>query len=207
MSGRHPGRTEDRDRLARGAANVLALDPRLDLEAAIVRARRTLGLREAPAPSRSLVYRHLEALQQATLGQRTFEHRQSVELAAVVDLLDLVAVLLRPEGIQVVGQVASEHVLGGVDVHVRVQGGASMPAFARDFEAAGLRELHFHTVKTLHGYLPRLTLENEGRLVHLTQCPLECDLEPARNLFTGEPIASCWLEQLRARIAVPPPDE
>ena len=207
MSRRHPVRIEERDRLARDAARVLATDPGLDLEAAIARARRTSGLREASAPSRALVYRHVEALQQATFGQRGFERRQAVELRAVVDLLDLVALLLQPEGLQVVGQLASRPILGGVDVHVRLHGGAPMESCAMDLEAAGLRELRFQTVKTLIGYLPRLTLENEGRLYFLTQCPLECALEPARNLFTDQPIASCWLEQLRARSVVPPVDD
>ncbi|MEE2681896.1 MAG: hypothetical protein VX641_05940 [Planctomycetota bacterium] len=199
MSGRHPARDHDRDRLARVAARLLAADPGLGVDGAILRARRTAGLPQVQAPSRSLVHRHLEAVQQMSLGREGFEHQQARELREVVDLLDLVQVLLRPDGIQVVGRVATHHVLGGVDVHARVHGGDPLHAQADAFEAAGLQSLRFHTVKTLRGHLPRDTLECEGRRYILTGCPSDWELDPARNLFTGEVIASCWLEQLRDR--------
>lgn len=205
MSRRQPASDRERDRLARGAARLLAADPALGLDTAIARARRASGLSEVPAPSRSLVYRHLEGVQLASLGQAGFEDRQAIERRAVVEVLDLVGVLVRPEGIQVVGRVATRHVLGGEDVHARVLGGEALHSHADALEAAGLEELRFHTVKTLRGHLPRLALESDGRRFNLTQCPVDWELEPARNLFTGERIASCWLEQLRSLSDGSPP--
>ena len=207
MNRHQPAPDHERDRLARAAARLLAADPGLGLDAAIARARRASGRPEGPVPSRSLVHRHLEGVQQASLGQAGFEDRQATELSAVVEVLDLVEVLVRPEGIQVVGRVATRHVLGGVDVHARVQGGAPLQTHADALEAAGLEELRFHTVRTLRGYLPRLALESDRRRFNLTQCPSDWELEPARNLFTGERIASCWLEDLRSRSNGSSPDD
>lgn len=193
-------RAEERDRLARGAAQALATVQGLDLESAILRGRRLPGLREAPTPSHALVHRHLEALQQQALGELGFERMQARMRRSVVDLLDLVEVLLEPDVIQLVGRVATRRALDGAVLHARVQGGAPLETCAFELEAAGVEEVRLQTVKTLHGYLPRMSLENDGRRHVLTQCPAQLELEPARNLFTGQSISSCSLHQLRARV-------
>ena len=202
----HPERAHARDRLARQAAQEIVRQPGLDLESALARARRLPELREVPPPSRSLIHRHLEALQMQALGARGFDLKRIVELREVVDLLDLVDVLLRPEAILLMGRVAGAHPLGGVEVHARVMGGDVLEACASDLEEAGVREIHLHTVRTSVGHLARMSLENEGRRYVLTRCPVEFEIDPGVNLVTGAPIESIGLEALRARVAEPGED-
>ena len=206
MARPHPERAQARDRLARQAAHEIVRQPGLDVDSAVARARRLPELREVSAPSRSLVRRHLEALQMQALGARGFDLKQRAELREVVDLLDLVEVLLRPEAILLMGRVAGEHPLGGVEVHARLMGGGLLEGCASDLEQAGVREVHLQSVRTLVGHLSRMSLENEGRRYVLTQCPVEQDIDPAVNLITGAPIESMALEELRVRVAEPGED-
>ncbi len=140
------------------------------------------------------------------LGAQGFDQRKLEELRSVVDLLDLVEVLLRPEAIFLVGRVAGEHPLGGVEVHGRVVGEAPLESCATDLEQAGVREVSLETIRTTVGHLSRMSLENEGRRYLLTRCPPELAIDPGINLFTGAPIESLSLEALRARVAEPGED-
>ena len=71
MARHHPERAQARDRLARQAARELLQQQGLDVDSAIARARRRPELREVPAPPRTLVHRHLEALQMHGMSENT----------------------------------------------------------------------------------------------------------------------------------------
>ncbi|MAJ45874.1 MAG: hypothetical protein CBC35_00970 [Planctomycetes bacterium TMED75] len=206
MARPHSERPFERDRLARQAAQEILRQPGLDVDSALARARRLPELRAVPAPSRSRVHRHLEALQMQALGAPGFDVQRQAELRAVVDLLDLVEVLLRPEAILLMGRVAGKHPLGAVEVHARLMGGALLEACASELEQAGVREVQLQSVRTSVGHLARMSLENEGRRYVLTRCPLEFDIDPTVNLITGAPIESIALDELRAQVAEPGED-
>lgn len=187
----------DRDQLAQRAARYMFDDGALDVSKAIEQASKALGKKGLQPPRRSLVLRHLHAMQEVAFGEAGVKAQRQEQQRLIVELLDLVDSLTRPQAIVIAGRVAQGHMEGPLEVFVRVYEGAPLESIVQDLEEAGVRDVSFATAESRFGRFPRLVFVSDGIRFVLTRCPRELYDERGLDLFKGSPIPVIGLEELR----------
>lgn len=177
---------------------MLLRAPETDVEAALDAVGAVGPSGGSIRPTRGLVYRHLEAMLQESLGATGYEAARRERIAAILEVLDLVWFLGAPQSMDVAGRTALGQLEGLALVFARVHEGASPALVAGELEANGIPEVLLSTAHTRFGALPRLVFDSDGVRFVITCCPRLPAAERARCLFTGRPIEVRSLESLRS---------
>ncbi|MHC4305383.1 MAG: hypothetical protein ACYSW2_13010, partial [Planctomycetota bacterium] len=90
---------------------------------------------------------------------------------------------------------------GGVTVHVRLYTDAPIGDVAAALVEFGYDEPSFETANTRLGRLNRVRLEDDGLELVLTRCLPSMAGSADRDLFSGRPITTATLAQVRRKLA------
>ncbi len=90
---------------------------------------------------------------------------------------------------------------GGVTLHVRVYTQASIGDVAQTLVDFGYEEPDFETAETRFGRLDRLSLADEGIDVLVTRCPPNVVGRSGEDLFSGKPVSTATLAEVRAKLS------
>lgn len=188
------------DAIAREAARLLETSRAPTIDEAIRTAAEALGFRGASLPGPGRVRKHAQAMAMQALGDAGYaESVRAVLLRA--ERLMTVLVESRPDVEPLlVGRAARGHVDGGVTVHVRAYTDVSIGELARVLVEFGYDEPRFETAETRYGRLDRLRLDDDGIEITVTRCPGRV-ARAATDLFTGRPIRTATLGELRGRVS------
>ncbi len=100
-----------------------------------------------------------------------------------------------------VGRAAQGLIDGGVTLHIRLYTQVPIGEVAQTLVNFGYEEPGFETARTRSGRLDRLRLEEDGLEVLVTRCPPNVVRRSGVDLFTGKPVGTATLEELRAKLA------
>ncbi len=188
------------DRVAREAARRLAAGLSADEDAAVDAARRSLDLPGA-VPSRLLVHRHLEAMQQQAMGEEAWRADRRRRLEAVEELMTLLEESLEARTL-LAGRAARGHFTGTDPVRLRIYTEAPVHAVAAALESGGVEEMAFPVEETTRGRLDSIRFADpECGDVALVRLPPRAWTDRGRNLFRDEAVPVLDLEGLRRRLA------
>jgi len=188
------------DEIAREAARLMGSNRTGSIGEAIRAAASALGYHDVNLPGHGRVRKHAQGLAMQALGSdgyarsvgdiwRVAERIMTVLAEAVPDAEPLLA-----------GRAAQGLIDGGVTLHVRLYTQASIGDVAQTLVDFGYEEPGFETAATRFGRLDRLRLVDEGIEVLLTRCPPNVVSRSAVDLFTGKPVATAKLAELRAKL-------
>lgn len=192
--------SEDRrtDEIARLAARFIETGRSGDIGEAIRAAAEKLGHRDARLPGHGLVRRHAEALSMQARGAEGHAERRRRILGVVERLMALFAETRDDVEPLLAGRAASGLLgVGGEPLHVRLYTRADVGDLARTLVEFGYEEMSFETAETRHGRLSRMRVVDDGVEIVLTRCLPEMRRDAAKDLFTGEPVATATLSDLR----------
>jgi hypothetical protein len=99
-----------------------------------------------------------------------------------------------------VGRAAQGLIDGGVTLHVRLYTDAPIGDVADALVEFGYDEPSFETVDTRLGRLNRLRLEDDGLELVLTRCLPHMAGSADRDLFSGRPITTATLAEVRRKL-------
>ncbi|MHC4427623.1 MAG: hypothetical protein ACYS0D_03355 [Planctomycetota bacterium] len=190
--------TDDRtDQIAREAARLLERGQAGSIGEAVRAAAEQLGFRDAELPGHGRVRKHAGAMALQALGDVGYGERVR-EVQQVAERLMTVFTEVLPDARTFfVGRAARGLIDGGVTVHIRLYTRNSITELAGTLVDYGYDEPSFETVNTRHGRLNRLRLNDDGIEVVVTRLLPEMAADADRDLFSGRPIATATLEQLR----------
>ncbi len=185
------------DQIARAAAQLIASGRATGVAEAIRAAAEKLGFHDVEWPGHGLVRRHAGAMAMQALGDVGYaesvrhvwvvaERLMTVLVEAVTDAEPLLA------GRAVRGQIDA-----GVTLHVRLYTRVDAGELARTLVEFGYDEPGFETVNTRYGRLNRLRLTDEGVEIVVTRCLPEMIRDARLDLFTGKPVPTATLEEVR----------
>ena len=188
------------DEIAREAARLMEFNCAWSIGEAIRAAASALGYHDVDLPGPGRVRKHVQGLVMQALGSegyalsvgdvwRVAERIMTVLAEAVLDAEPLL-----------VGRAAQGLIDGGVTLHVRVYTEASIGDVAQTLVDFGYEEPGFETAETRFGRLDRLRLADEGIEILLTRCPPDVVERSAVDLFTGKPVPTATLAELRAKL-------
>jgi len=98
------------------------------------------------------------------------------------------------------GRAARGMIDGGVTLHVRVYTQASIGDVAQTLVDFGYEEPDFETAASRFGRLDRLRFTDEGIDVIVTRCPPTVVERSSLDLFSGKPVTTATLVELREKI-------
>ncbi len=98
------------------------------------------------------------------------------------------------------GRAAQGLIDGGVTLHVRVYTRVSIGDVAQTLVDFGYEEPGFETAETRFGRLDRLRMADEGVEVIVTRCPPNVVVRSGEDLFSGKPLSTATLAELRGKI-------
>ncbi len=188
------------DEIAREAARLMEFNCAWSIGEAIRAAASALGYHDIDLPGHGRVRKHAQGLALQALGSdgyarsvgdvwRVAERIMTVLAEAVPDAEPLLA-----------GRAAQGLIDGGVTLHVRVYTQASIGDVAQTLVDFGYEEPGFETAATRFGRLDRLRLADEGIEVLLTRCPPNVVGRSSVDLFSGKPVSTATLAELRGKI-------
>jgi hypothetical protein len=96
-----------------------------------------------------------------------------------------------------VGRAAKGRIDGGVTVHVRLYTRTPIGDVAQSLVEFGYDEPAFTTAETRLGRLDRLLLDDDGIAIVVTRCLPEMAERSELDLFSGRPIPTATLDQVR----------
>ena len=189
------------DQIAREAARLIEAGRAETIRQAVRTAADNLGYLDAALPRHGRVRKHAGALALQALGDVGYKKR----VRAVWDVAErLMTVLVEavPEARALLaGRGARGQIDAGVTVHVRLYTRTSITEIAQTLVDFGYDEPAFETVNTRRGRLSRLRLDDNGQEIVVTRCLPEMAAEAGTDLFTGRPIETVTLEDLRKKLA------
>ena len=191
------------DAIAREAARLLETSRAGSIGEAIRAAVEALGFRDVDLPGHGRVRKHVQAMTMQMLGSAGYaESVRDVWRAAerLMTVLDETTPDLEPV---LVGRAAEGHIDGGVTLHIRLYTDLSIGDVAATLVEYGYDEPSFETAETRHGRLNRARLTDDGIEIVLTRCPPRLVTDTATDLFTGRPIKTARLADVRAVLSAP----
>jgi hypothetical protein len=189
------------DAIAREAARLIESSRAASIGEAIRAAADALGYNDADLPGPGRVRQHARALAMQALGDVGYADavRRVWRVAErVMTVLDQALSDVDP---LLVGRAAQGLIDGGVTVHVRLYTDAPIGEVAEALVQFGYEEPAFETANTRLGRLNRVRLEDDGLELVLTRCPPRLAAKPGQDLFSGRPIATVTLAELRRKLA------
>jgi hypothetical protein len=190
------------DAIAAEAARLLDAGRAADIDEAIRIAADLLGHEHAPLPGPGRVRNHARALAMQALGEDGY--RASVRnVWEIAERLMTVLAEAMPDADQLlVGRAAEGLIDAGVTVHVRLYTEAPIGEVARLLVEFGYDEPAFETAETRLGRLSRLRLIDEGIEIVVTRLLPHMARWGNLDVFTGRPVKTATLEELRRRLEV-----
>ncbi len=197
---RRTGDSAAADRVAREAARRLASGLAADEDAAVAAARLALDLPRAH-PSRLLVHRHLEAIEQQAMGAEAWRADRRRRFEAIEELMCLLEQSLDARTL-LVGRAVRGHLTGTDPVRLRIYTDAAVHEIAAALEIGGVEEMAFPVEETTRGRLDSIRWADPdcGEVVMVRMRP-EAWPDRGRNLFRDEPVPTLDAEGLRRRLA------
>ncbi len=189
------------DAIAREAARLIESGRSDTLAQAIRAAAEGLGFHDAQLPSHGRVRRHAQALAMQALGDAGYAEAIRGVWRVAERLMTVVDEAMPEVDPLLVGRAAQGHIDGGVTVHIRLYTEAPIGDLARTLVGFGYDEPAFETVNTRLGRLNRLRLDDDGVSIVLTRCPPHLTETAHLDLFSGRPIKTATLSELRRRLA------
>ena len=188
------------DRVAREAARRLAAGLASDEDAAVDAAQRALDLPRA-RPSRLLVLRHLEAMQQQAMGVEAWRRDRRQRLEAIEELMTLLEESLEALTL-LAGRAARGHFTGTDPVRLRIYTEALVHEVAAALESGGVEEMAFPVEETTRGRLDSIRfVDPDCGAVTLVRLPELAWGYRGRNIFRDEAVPTLDLAGLRRRLA------
>ncbi len=188
------------DAIAAEAARLLDAGRAADIDDAIRTAAELLGYEHAPLPGAGRVRNHARALAMQSLGEEGY--RESVR--AVWEIAERLMTVLEeamPDADQLlVGRAAEGLIDAGVTVHIRLYTEESIGEVARTLVEYGYDEPAFETAETRLGRLSQLKLVDDGIEIVVTRLLPHMAGPEKVDLFTGKPLRSATLEELRRKL-------
>jgi hypothetical protein len=189
------------DAIAREAARLIDSSRAANIGEAIRAAAEALGFRDADLPGHGRVRKHARALAMQALGDTGYA--ESVRRVWVVAerLMTVLDQAVPHADSLLVGRAARGLIDGGVTVHVRLYTDAPIGDLAAALVEFGYEEPAFATVNTRLGRLNRVRFEDDGIELVLTRCLPNMAASGDRDLFSGRPIRTATLADVRRKLA------
>jgi hypothetical protein len=175
------------DAIAREAARLIDSSRAANIGEAIRAAAEALGFRDADLPGHGRVRKHARALAMQALGDTGYA--ESVRRVWVV-----------AERLMTVLDQAVPHA-DSLLVGRAARADAPIGDLAAALVAFGYEEPAFATVTTRLGRLNRVRLEDDGIELVLTRCLPNMAASADRDLFSGRPIRTATLADVRRKLA------
>jgi hypothetical protein len=191
------------DAIAREAARLIESSRAASIGEAIRVAADTLGYRNAELPGHGRVRAHARALAMQALGDAGYAQSVRAVWEAAERLMTVLHHVWPEADVLLVGRAARGLIDGGVTVHVRLYTDASIGAVAGTLVEYGYDEPSFETANTRLGRLSRIRLDDAGLELVVTRCLPHMAGSADRDLFSGRPIKTATLEEVRQKLATP----
>ncbi|MHC4909516.1 MAG: hypothetical protein ACYTF9_07345 [Planctomycetota bacterium] len=192
-------RVTDLDRAARLAAGFIHTGRAGSLHEAISIACEENSL-DGQRPGAGRVRQHLQLMAMQAMGEAAYREAHAALERSLEELLtglvELSGGQIRP---LLVGRAAEGLTDGPGALHVRLYttlSVAELAALLEDLEC----EVELETVDTAVGRLNRLYVVDDELVVALTRCPVDMHIPEDADMFSGRPLRTATLEDLRARL-------
>ncbi len=189
------------DAIAREAARLIESSRAENIAEAIRVAANGLGYHDVQLPGHGRVRKHAQGLAMQALGEEGYTESVREVWRAAERIMTLLAEAMTDAEPLLVGRAAQGHIDGGVTVHVRLYTRTPIAEVAQSLVEFGYNEPAFKTAETRLGRLDRLLLDDDGIAIVVTRCLPEMARESGMDLFSGRPIPTATLDQVRASVA------
>ncbi|MHC4773713.1 MAG: hypothetical protein ACYTBR_00425 [Planctomycetota bacterium] len=189
------------DAIAREAARLIESSRAASIGDAIRAAADALGFDDVDLPGPGRVRRHARALAMQALGDVGYADAVRRVWRVAERLLTALDQAMSHVDPLLVGRAAQGLIDGGVTVHVRLYTDAPIGEIAEALVEFGYDEPAFETANTRLGRLNRVRLEDDGLELVLTRCPPHLAGTAGRDLFSGRPITTATLAEIRRKLA------
>ncbi len=188
------------DQIAREAARLIETGRADSIGPAIRAAVDALGFHDAQLPGHGRVRQHAQAMSMQALGDAGYAESVRAVLRRAEQIMSLFGETEPDVEPVLVGRAAKEQIDAGVTIYIRLYTKVPVGDLARTLVESGCEEPSFETVNTPHGRLNRLRLTEEGTEVVLTRCLPGTATNAGQDLFTGRPIKTATLTEVRRRL-------
>jgi hypothetical protein len=191
------------DAIAREAARLIESSRTPNIGEAIRAAADALGFRDAVLPGPGRVRQHARALAMQALGDTGYAESVRRVWAVAERVMTVLDQAMPHADPLLVGRAAQGLIDGGVTVHVRLYTHAPIGDVAAALVGFGYDEPAFETVNTRLGRLNRVRLGDDGLDLVLTRCLPDMAGSADRDLFSGRPIRTATLADVRRQLDEP----
>lgn len=188
------------DAIAREAARLIESSRSRSVGEAIRAAASALGYQDAALPGHGTVRKHAQAQAMQALGREGYEESVREVWCAAERVMTVLDEAIPDAVVLLVGRAAQGLIDGGVTVHLRLYTQRPIGDVAQTLVEFGYDEPDFETVRTRLGRLDRLLLEDDGIAVAVTRCLPHMAKASGADLFTGRPIQTATLEDVRGKL-------
>ena len=168
---------------------------------AIRAAASALGYHDVDLPGHGRVRKHAQGRAMQALGSEGYAQSVADVWRVAERIMTVLAEAVPGAEPLLAGRAAQGLIDGGVTLHVRVYTEASIGDVAQTLVDFGYEEPGFETAATRFGRLDRLRLADEGIEVLLTRCPPNVVGRSSVDLFSGKPVSTATLAELRRKLA------
>ncbi len=189
------------DAIAREAARLIESSRPASIGEAIRVAADALGFRNVQLPGHGRVRQHARVLAMQALGDTGYAESVRRVWAVAERVMTVLDQAMPHADPLLVGRAAQGLIDGGVTVHVRLYTDAPIGDVAAALVAFGYDEPAFETVNTRRGRLNRVRFGDDGIELVLTRCLPNMAGSADRDLFSGRPIRTATLAEVRRKLA------
>ena len=187
------------DNLARAAAGLIHAGRTTSIVDAIDMAR--AESEHTTSPSVATVRKHLESLQQASMGMQAWHAARVRRLELIEELLQTLAYLAPDCSLYVTGRAAEGHVDGTAAATIRVVGVEQAPALMDDLESHGTVPVQVSSLQTSMGSMAVAHIQDSLLDVDLLFLPDQADSHAARRVTDDRPVAIVGLQAFSELLA------
>lgn len=188
------------DRIAREAARLLETGHAESVASAIRAAADALDALDAPLPGHGTVRKHIQGMAMQAMGDVAYHESVRDVLRIAEEIMTALEHAVPDAECLLVGRAAEGLVDGPVTLHIRIHTRRPLREIIEALVDYGYDELAFETAETRLGRLDRIRFPEEMCEVALTRCLPEMRRERKRDLFSGRPVASVTVKELRQRL-------
>jgi hypothetical protein len=188
------------DAIAREAARLIEGSRAPNIGEAIRAAADALGFHDAVLPGPGRVRQHARALAMQALGDTGYAESVRRVWAVAERVMTVLDQAMPHADPLLVGRAAQGLIDGGVTVHVRLYTDVPIGDVAAALVEFGYDEPAFETVNTRLGRLNRVRFEDDGIDLVLTRCLANMAGSADRDLFSGRPIRTATLADVRRQL-------
>ncbi|MHC4107799.1 MAG: hypothetical protein ACYSTY_06925 [Planctomycetota bacterium] len=188
------------DQIAREAARLIETGGADSIGQAIRAAADALGFHDAQLPGHGRVRMHAQGMSMQALGDAGYAEMVRDVWRTAERLMTVLAEATPSIEPRLVGRAAKGQIDAGVTLHIRAYTRSPIEDVARLLVEFGYGEPAFETVNTKVGRLNRLRLDDDGIEIVVTRCRPDMARRVQVNLFSGQPINTATLEEVRGKL-------